>query len=93
MAKIIIELPDDCMKKAENGQLAVSTMRRAILKGKVLGQNITNGDVIKALFLNTKIHEGEHYAIWDVGTDNVSFWNNWWNAPYKGGNDGIQNKN
>lgn len=45
----------------------------------------TNGDMIKALFPNTKIQEGERYAIWDVGTDNVSFWNNWWNAPYKRG--------
>ncbi len=51
----------------------------------VTPDNATNGDMIKALFPNTKIQEGERYTIWDVGTDNVSFWNNWWNAPYKRG--------
>ena len=51
-------------------------------------ENATNGDVIKALFPNTKIQEGELYTIWDVGTDNVSFWNDWWNVPYKRGDIG-----
>ena len=45
--------------------------------------NATNGDMIRALFPNNKYVEGEKFVIIQGVTENISLWNNWWNAPYK----------
>lgn len=48
---------------------------------------ITNGDVIKSLFPNCLINEGESFvSFWYTKEENgryVNFRKSWWNAPYK----------
>ena len=50
---------------------------------------ITNGDVIKALFPNCLINEGESFvSFWYTKEEEgryVNFRKFWWNAPYKKG--------
>ena len=52
--------------------------------------NATNGDMIKAMFPNIKIHEHEKTDICDAYIQ-IDIWDfsicvskDWWNAPYKG---------
>ena len=44
---------------------------------------VTNGDVIKVLFSDYCIGEGE-YTVW-VGLGIMAFSKEWWDKPYKGG--------
>lgn len=45
---------------------------------------VTNGDMIKSLFPELKINEtNKGFVLIQSETENISIWNNWWNAPYK----------
>ena len=86
MAKIIIDIDDDRFEKLKCGtenyldyQIFLAKLHNATL----LPNNATNGDVIKALFPNNKYVEGKNFVIIQGETENISLWNNWWNAPYK----------
>lgn len=45
---------------------------------------VTNGDMIKSLFPELKINEtNKGFVLIQSETENISIWNNWWNAPYE----------
>ena len=50
-------------------------------------KNVTNGDVIKALFPNTRIHQSGGYTgvSFQGGTLLEDRRSEWWNAPFNGG--------
>lgn len=49
---------------------------------------LTNGEVLKALFPNMKVHEYTEKVVLNGLGDEFQIqsmaWKNWWNAPYKG---------
>ena len=59
-----------------------------------LPRNATNGDVIKALFPETKSRLDERTGImlvkWEDGTTKC-YKADWWNTPYKENKDGSNN--
>ena len=57
-----------------------ATIADAIKKGTVLPDNLTNGDMIKAMFPNERIGHCEDCT--DLG-DIATFDDDWWNAPYR----------
>ena len=56
---------------------------------KLIPDNATNGDVIKAMFPNADIEYWYEYSTYNVEFPNDNdikhFSYNWWNAPYKKG--------
>lgn len=58
----------------------------------ILPNNATNGDVIKALFPDGSQVKGAGIYVMNDNKSNVFYDFDWWNASYKGGNDGLQNK-
>ena len=47
--------------------------------------NATNGDVIKAVFPETKIYDDIYVMHIGIGRTDMNFRKDWWNAPYKKG--------
>lgn len=98
--KLLIEVGDDIdldfiRKNCKTGGPIISPMPefRAIADGKVLS-DMTNGDVIKAMFPNAKVCEifplfnGDevyYVSIEKVGdvTIEMRVMKSWWNAPYR----------
>ena len=57
-----------------------------IKNGKVIPDNATNGDMIKALFDVKEIEEMKHCVFVTIYPDyDTRFIKDWWNAPYKKG--------
>lgn len=50
-------------------------------------EGATNGDVIKAVFPNYECREYQSYVIIVTPYGNISFWKDWWNEPYKAGEE------
>lgn len=90
--KMIISIPDDAANKPlENNLDFTHTMLMALMTGKRLPDNPTNGDMIKAMFncmvidiVREKVYVEKIYFPFDEG---------WWNAPYKGGEENGKQKN
>lgn len=95
--KIVIDIDEnlftrlfDCGKHDAVDMLNVCS---AVRKGTPLSENTTNGDVIKALFPNaiyTHVNKLSGMNFMRVkGLEafgvNQDFYDEWWNAPYKGG--------
>jgi hypothetical protein len=66
----------DTCESRESHKMAIEAL-------KLIPDNATNGDVIKALFPNYRTDEMSH-SVW-VGYDDMSFRREWWDAPYKRG--------
>ena len=83
--KILIDIAETTYTNAINRYNSGlrNTFDTAVSKGLTLPENPTNGDMIRALFPNNKYVEGEKFVIIQGVTENISLWNNWWNAPYK----------
>lgn len=85
MAKLIIDIPDDEYNyfmhsedfDSDDGLDAIEY----ICNGIVL-DNVTNGDVIKALYQKTIVKESKDLIITSVDIT-TCFSTEWWNAPYK----------
>jgi hypothetical protein len=98
--KLLIEIPDDHKRVIDNlvedckGYLlpyeVENRMAVAIRNGKVL-DNMTNGDIIKAMFPNVNFYDAAFtvHATTDVTSNGVKggisydFWKTWWNEPYR----------
>ena len=99
MPKVVIDISDADYKSITEDYISYADTEsgrvfKAIKEGTVLPEHPTNGDMIKALFPNN------HYEVSSVSIndfneamiecleDDTYFDLDWWNAPYKGGQDG-----
>ena len=89
MMQVLVNIPDDVYKNIKNGEdieihlgdyLVVKDewASEIIRSGTPLPEDVTNGDVIKAMFPNS------FFGDYVVMGENISFDIDWWNAPYKG---------
>ena len=90
--KLIIDIDEGLYKATVNGLDAneIWDLRMAVANGTPISDNATNGDVIKAMFLNAdiEIHNITVYVIFDMRSNVISFDLDWWNALYqKGGKE------
>ena len=81
MPKVVIDIPEDAYynfillgKKINN--VEERQIIQAFENGTVLPDNLTNGDIIKAIFPKIRANKK-----WICGT------RDWWNSPYKGGQE------
>lgn len=70
---------DEVMKRVEAFEMAIEAL-------KLIPDNATNGEVIKALFPKWQQLNGDH--VW-LSCDlddftHIAYTPDWWNAPYKG---------
>ena len=75
------------MNKAELIKAIAEEIAKAMVEN-IGNREITNGEVLKALFPNMKVHEyiekvvlnglGDEFQIQSMA------WKNWWDSPYKG---------
>ena len=73
----------DIQPSVEAVKVAVETLR-------IFTDNATNGDVIKALFPNRKVRKTEYGDVgYELAIENSAVWfdGDWWNAPYKRGDE------
>lgn len=103
MEEIIIEIPDgfiDKIKEVEDDRDLLKcqlltfyrSMCSALLKGILISDSATNGDIIKAMFPNYRVQVStalETVELYYDGTEAYTgswfrFDLDWWNAPYKG---------
>ena len=108
--KLVIDLPEETYKEIKEIDMAkvvwMSQELHAIYNGKpvketptvdaiVIPENATNGDMIKAVFLDIKWFLNEDNEVFtDHKTVNqkfVRFNISWWNAPYKRRKNEISN--
>ena len=93
--KIVIDIPEEVKEvfdKANEDNLKGSyydynsLIGKAIQNGTPLSNNVTNGDVIKALFPNVHCNETcNETLVWtDLDSESTRFLKSWWNAPYRG---------
>ena len=90
--KVIIDIPEGVHKLFKNNSrdcgMAYDEMYSAIKNGTPIPDNATNSDVIKALFDVTEEHFFEDmvdvYGI-DRTDDPLTFYVDWWDAPYQKG--------
>ena len=88
--KLIIDVNEQTYKDIKNyreifdGQIHILT--KSIINGTPLPDNATNGDMIKALFPNTKVDFHNLYGCiyWSEEISSPIYLD-WWNAPYKKG--------
>ena len=98
--KVIVDIPEEdykeVLKDTYSGTPFENKIFTAIANGTPIPDNATNGDVIKAIFGYKRIsHFNDNPPLVDVygldnndDTDAVTFYEDWWNAPYqKGGKE------
>ena len=93
--KLIINISDESYDKALNGIINCKECFDAIVYGKPIPDNATNGDVIKAMFGANKVFGFIHYVHLMAKVGNwfnegvvAEFDRDWWDAPYqKGGKE------
>jgi hypothetical protein len=90
--KLIINISDESYDKALNGIINCKECFDAIVYGKPIPDNATNGDVIKTIFDNDKVSEFMGYVrimarVGNWFNDGIvaEFDKDWWNAPYQKG--------
>ena len=87
--KVIIDIPekDVIIIKEHNFEwnYCVSNLFDAIKNGRLISDNVTNGDVIKAIFPNSDIEEHRTYMKIVEGDYLLPCAYQWWNAPYQKG--------
>ena len=86
MPNLIINIPDDDYKILKaTSCYRTNTLEEAVINGIVLPDNATNGDVIKALYLNDmfKIEQG----LYINKARTMYFDIDWWNSPYNHGGE------
>ena len=87
--KLIIDIDEDIYKECQGSIYFPDTggvLFNVVKNGTPLPDNATNGDMIKALFPNIEIFEPNKYEIaikQNLGW--IAFKKEWWNAPYKKG--------
>lgn len=78
MQKVLIDVPNlSNTQNITNGSLASALIIKAYKNGIFIHKNMTNGEVIQALFPNI-----------DKGFSNVIDLNLWWNAKYRAESEG-----
>ena len=94
--KILINIPEDVYTRLfDNGiqdnEIAVDDvceMARALRLGTPMPDNVTNGDIIKAMFPNTEIMITDERLFLRYGTIVMIYQLIWWNSQYqKGGKE------
>lgn len=87
--RLLIDIPKEIYDQIINSYQG-STVRPkdyeiAIINGTPIPDNVSNGDVIRAMFPNTSLHINEmSHTVW-VGYEEMSFRIDWWNSPYQKG--------
>lgn len=95
MARVMIEINDALVEACkwhtqgicELTGIESGILAEAVTEGKLIPENATNGDVIKALFPDIIVEYGYGLAIgvdFGVGGER-DLSRDWWNAPYKAG--------
>ena len=88
--KVLIDIPQEMFKATQTyysdftTRLSMKTCTEIIANGTPIPDNATNGDMIKAMFPNELLTSITSTLWWG---DNMSFYKDWWNAPYKGGEE------
>ena len=88
--KLIIDIPEEVVNdiKAHNLKLEqIDVVCESILNGAEISDDLTNGDVIRAMFPNTELHKESDYVSLTI-QDGVYLEDrdgNWWFAPYQKG--------
>ena len=95
MEMVIISVPNLGSKEnIINGSLASALILKGYKNGTFIPGNVTNGDVIKALFPDARVddYDYDEDPVIDVygmdDTEYITFRKNWWNSPYKKEGDG-----
>ena len=87
--KLIIHIPEDLLENIKEDNCSMRDMQTLlrIIKNGIPLNDKTNGDIIKALFPDCLISEGENYvSFWYTKEENgryVNFRKFWWEEPYK----------
>lgn len=101
--KVIIDIPEESIRYANEipntyckWLLSYNDIVRAIKLGIPIPDNATNGEILKTMFPNieadeAKTNTGGYIEVKYLDTtdkcDATAFRKNWWNAPYKRGNE------
>ena len=90
MKKVLIEIPEE--KYIRICDEPCTELALAVRNGTVLPDNLTNGDMIKALFptadIATNDKLGEAGTVFVHHKDNITIFHlDWWNAPYREDDD------
>lgn len=96
--KIIANIPDEMVQELKDGCFGAKhtlyDLAGAICDGVVLPDNATNGDMIKAMFPLIEVKReisstSDNIVMRDDSFFGVinRFHTDWWNAPYKGGQE------
>ena len=95
--QIVVNVSKESYHQIKDGHYNVYDLVGLLMNGTVLPDNPTNGDMIKTMVPNCDFIEFIHDI--NVYPDNTrqkvigNFDRDWWNSPYKGGQDGHSNKN
>lgn len=87
--RILIDIPDNWEEELNQSKITFADVVDidTIRNGTPI-DNMTNGDVIKAMFPNVNVYEHNGGATYSVNNE-YNFNATWWNTPYqKGGKNG-----
>ena len=85
----LIHIPEDLLENIKEDNCSMRDMQTLlrIIKNGIPLNDKTNGDIIKALFPDCLISEGENYvSFWYTKEENgryVNFRKFWWEEPYR----------
>ena len=86
--RVVVEMSEEAYDWLKNGfpdEIDAKYAVEAIQEGIPLPQNLTNGDMIKAMFPKEEIYESDSACVY-VGAV-MRFDTAWWNAPYERSTD------
>lgn len=96
--KVIANMPEEMLQELKDGCFGAKhtlyDLAGAICNGVVLPDNATNGDMIKAMFPLIEVQREISSTSDNIVMRDDSFFGainrfhmDWWNAPYKGGQE------
>lgn len=93
--KLMIDIDDKDFHRVCQGYIDYSNTLdgrclAAISEGTPISDNVTNGDVLKAMFPNIVVEEQSKdlFIVFNMDFQGTPFYKVWWNAPYqKGGKE------
>ena len=84
--KVIIDIPQETYNFLNKYGTDGGIVEDAVIDGIPISDNVTNGDIIKAIFPNGDLHDYDYYdgyVIYKLNYRDFKFDKDWWNAPYK----------
>ncbi len=90
---LIIDIPKEIYELITNDKSELKGLAKAVKNGTPIPDNVTNGDVMKAVFNCKTSNEDSDYLVkysLDGIYEEVS--SNWWNASYQKGDRRINNE-